>query len=186
MHVWTLKNQENLKKYKGTTRHGVWKARNLAMACGRREISPWQVKGEQLQRAEDQSSPWQTNLLARRAKAAKTPQSWRGTNPLMKKPQLAMANEFTREASWVRTLFYKSQLVISFEEGIISYQRLLLGHFRERKQGKIRETLRSKEHKDWMDSQDHWDIMACFHSISSFLIVRLPWQWVALDSFCWD
>jgi len=48
----------------------------------------------------------------------------------------------------------------------------------ERKQGKTRETLKSKEHKDWRKTQDHWDIMAWFHSISSFLLVRLPWQWV--------
>jgi len=48
----------------------------------------------------------------------------------------------------------------------------------ERNREKSRETLKSKEHKDWRKRQDQWDIMAWFHSISSFLLVRLPWQWV--------
>jgi len=55
----------------------------------------------------------------------------------------------------------------------------ILCHFRKgENRGKHRENLRSKEHKDWRETQDHWDIMAWFHSISSFLLVRLPWQWV--------
>ena len=48
----------------------------------------------------------------------------------------------------------------------------------ERNRGKTEETKKSKEHKDWRKTQDQWDIMAWFHSISSFLLVRLPWQWV--------
>jgi len=54
-----------------------------------------------------------------------------------------------------------------------------LGHWRKREnKGKYRENLRSKEHKDWRKTQDQWDIMVWFYSISSFLLVRLPWQWV--------
>jgi len=74
-------------------RNGEWKGSKLVRASKRR------VDGEEFQRANVQSLPWQTNLLVRRAKAAKSPQSLRGRNPLVKEPLLAMASVSTREAS---------------------------------------------------------------------------------------
>ena len=71
----------------------------------------------------------------------------------------------------------KANFIISLRI-IISYHNI--SHFRERENRRNTERpLRSNEDKDWRDSQNHWDIMACFHSISSFLLVRLPWQRVA-------
>jgi len=108
-----------------------------------------------------------------------TPQSWRGRNPLEKKAQLVMASKPTREASWDRAGYIKAHLFISRGDYHIRSSDSILGHQRKREnKGKHRENLRSKEHKDWRKTQDHWDIMAWFHSISSFLLVRLPWQWV--------
>ena len=102
------------------------------------------------------------------------PSGWRGRNPLGKKAQLAMASTPTREASWVRKK-YKRHFIIRSE----GRYHIVRCHFRKREnRGKHRENQRSKEHKDWRKTQDQWDIMAWFHSISSFLLVRLPWQWV--------
>jgi len=86
-----------------------------------------------------------------------------------------MASTPTREVSWVREKSIKD-LFNQIRRGLI---RRVLCHFRKgENRGKHRENLRSKEHKDWRKTQDQWDIMAWFHSISSFLLVRLSWQWV--------
>ena len=86
-----------------------------------------------------------------------------------------MANTPTREASWVREKIQKA-FQTDQRRGRGDH---ILCHFRKREnKEKHRENLRSKEHKDWRETQDQWDIMVWFHSISSFLLVRLPWQWV--------
>ena len=114
-------------------------------------------------------------LLGRRVRRS-NPQSWRGTNPLVKKPLLAMVSVSTWEASSDRTGHIKAYFVHFKRNNSLEDS---LGHQRKREnKGKHRENLKSKEHKDWRKTQDHWNIMAWFHSIPSFLLVRLPWQWV--------
>jgi len=101
------KNKENVQS---PTRHGEPKAsrgrefqRPLAPNSQRR------VEGEKSRNGEWKASPRRdeteskgpefsmaNNILARRAKAAKTPQSWRGRNSLVKKHQLAKTSIYSR------------------------------------------------------------------------------------------
>ena len=116
-----------------------------------------------------------TNVLPGEKRRFGASGRWRGRNPLGKKADVAIA---TKILPGKKAKFCKSIKNLSSHFRNIYYQ--ILGHFRERKTGENTERpLRSKEHKVWRDSQDHWGIMACFHSISSFLLVRLPCQWVA-------
>ena len=71
-------------------------------------------------------SPWRVSLLARRVKRS-NPQSWRGTNPLVKKPLLAMASVSTWEANSDRTGHIKAHFVhfkgINWGEDSLGHQR---------------------------------------------------------------
>ena len=77
----------------------------------------------QLAMASDQRATHSRGELRR----PKSPKSWRGTNPLVKKPLLAMASVPTREASWDRTGHIKAHFFFSGE--ITSYHIIMIPYY---------------------------------------------------------
>jgi hypothetical protein len=104
VHVLSAKTPSKEEKQRKSTKfNSLWQAEGESVASKVSEHMKSLAPNSQRQSQCASEFAMANNILARRVRAAKTPQSWHGRNPLVKKHQLAMANASTRKASWVRS-----------------------------------------------------------------------------------